>query len=63
MAATSRIRKKRAKSVHIDQAFFNLDAESFQAFNALLDPPVAANPGLERLMAIKPPWEDQPGKA
>jgi len=34
MAATSRIRKKRAKSVHIDQAFFNLDAESFQAFNA-----------------------------
>ena len=61
MVATSRIRKKRAKSV--DQLLFNLDAKRFKAFNALLDAPVAANPGLERLMAIKPPWDDEPGKA
>ena len=49
----------RAKSVIIDQLFFSLDAERFKAFNALLDAPIAANPGLERLMAIKPPWGDQ----
>ena len=51
------------KSVHIDQVFFNLDAECFKAFKALLDAPEAANPGLERLMATKPPWSDQPRKA
>ena len=48
---------------HIDQVFFNLDAESFKAFNALLDAPEAANPGLERLMAVKTPWGDEPLKA
>ena len=47
---------ERAKSVLIDQVFFNLDTERFEAFNALLDAPVAANPGLERLMAVKAPW-------
>ena len=51
------------KSGHIDQVFFNLDAEGFKAFNALLDAPEAANPGLERLMAVKTPWGDQPLKA
>jgi hypothetical protein len=49
----------RAKSVIIDQLFFSLDAERFKAFNALLDAPLAANSGLERLMAIQPPWGDQ----
>ena len=52
-----------AKAAHIDQVFFNLDAESFKAFNALLDAPEAANPGLERLMAVKTPWSDQHRKA
>lgn len=47
---------EKAKSVLIDQVFFSLDEERFKAFNDLLDAPVAANPGLERLMAIKPPW-------
>ena len=51
------------KSGHIDQVFFNLDAEGFNAFNALRDAPEAANPGLERLMAVKTPWGDQPLKA
>ncbi len=54
---------ERAKAVLIDQVFFNLDAERFKAFNALLDAPVAENPGLDRLMALKTPWGDQPGKA
>ena len=49
---------EKAKTVLIDQVFFSLDEERFKAFNDLLDAPVAANPGLERLMAIKPPWGD-----
>lgn len=47
----------RARSVLLDQVFFNLDAERFRQFTNLLDAPPAPNPGLERLMAIKAPWE------
>ena len=47
---------EKAKTVLIDQVFFSLDEARFKAFNDLLDAPVAANPGLERLMAVKPPW-------
>jgi uncharacterized protein (DUF1778 family) len=36
-----------------------LDAESFFAFNDLLDAPLVGNPGLERLMAIRPPWVEE----
>lgn len=50
---------EKAKSVLLDQVFFSLDEERFKAFNDLLDAPVAENPGLERLMAIKPPWGDE----
>jgi uncharacterized protein (DUF1778 family) len=46
----------RAQAVLLDQVFFNLDAEQFKQFNALLDAPPAPNPGLERLMAVKAPW-------
>ena len=48
---------ERAKSVVLDQVFFTLDAEKFAQFAALLDAPPAPNPGLERLMAVKPPWD------
>jgi uncharacterized protein (DUF1778 family) len=37
--------------------FFNLDGERFRQFAALLDAPPAPNPGLERLMAVKAPWD------
>jgi uncharacterized protein (DUF1778 family) len=46
----------RAQSVLLDQVFFRLDAAKFRQFVKLLDAPPAANPGLERLMAVKPPW-------
>ena len=36
---------------------FTLDAEKFRQFNKLLDARPARNPGLERLMAVKPPWD------
>ena len=47
---------ERAQAVLLDQVFFSLDTDQFQQFTALLDAPPASNPGLERLMAIKAPW-------
>lgn len=48
---------ERAQSVLLDQVFFGLDTEKFQQFIAMLDAPPSANAGLERLMAVKAPWE------
>ncbi len=45
----------KAQSVVLDQVFFTLDNSKFKQFTALLDAPPAANPGLERLMAVKAP--------
>lgn len=47
---------ERAQAVVLDQVFFQLDAAQLRQFTALLDAPPAANPGLERLMAVQPPW-------
>lgn len=47
----------KAQSVLLDQVFFKLDAARFREFTALLDAPPAPNPGLERLMAVKAPWD------
>ena len=46
----------RAQAVVLDQVFFSLDADKFEQFNAMLDAPPGPNPGLERLMAVKAPW-------
>jgi uncharacterized protein (DUF1778 family) len=46
----------RAQAVVLDQVFFSLDSDKFQAFTKMLDAPLSGNPGLERLMAIRPPW-------
>lgn len=48
---------ERAQAVLLDQVFFGLDAEKFQQFITLLDAPPRPNKGLERLMAVKAPWE------
>ena len=53
----------KARSVVLDQIFFSLDADKFRQFNELLDSPPAPNSGLERLMAIKPPWLTPASKA
>jgi len=45
---------ERAQSVLLDQTFFSLDV---QRFTELLDAPQAPNPGLAKLMALKPVWE------
>jgi uncharacterized protein (DUF1778 family) len=48
---------ERAQSVLLDQVFFGLDGDKFQQFTAMLDAPPSPNEGLERLMAVKPPWD------
>jgi uncharacterized protein (DUF1778 family) len=48
---------ERAQSVLLDQVFFRLDAEKFEQFAVMLDAPPISNPGLERLMAVKAPWD------
>lgn len=47
---------ERAQAVVLDQVFFGLDAVKFQQFTAMLDAPPTANPGLDRLLAVKAPW-------
>lgn len=47
----------KAQAVVLDQVFFKLDADKFRQFTAMLDAPPAHNPGLERLMAVVPPWK------
>ena len=48
---------ERAQSVLLDQVYFRLDDEKFQAFLDMLDAPPQSNPGLERLRAIKASWD------
>ncbi len=47
---------ERARAILLGQVFFSLDESRFRQFTALLDSPQDANPGLERLMAVKAPW-------
>ena len=53
----------KAQAVMIDQVFFSLDTDKFRQFTQLLDAPPEQNPGLERLMAVKAPWEAKAAKA
>lgn len=50
---------ERAQAVVLDQVHFMLDADKFQQFVDLLDAPPQHNPGLERLLALKPVWDEQ----
>ena len=52
---------ERAQSVLLDQVFFRLDADKFDQFVALLDAAPQPNPGLERLLTVKAPWDGNPG--
>jgi uncharacterized protein (DUF1778 family) len=48
---------EKAQGIMLDQVFFALDAQGFQRFCELLDASPSANPGLERLLATKAPWD------
>lgn len=50
----------KAQSVVLDQVFYLLDSDKFREFTRMLDATPAHNPGLERLMAVKPPWATKP---
>lgn len=52
---------EKAQGVMLDQVFFSLNAQDFQRFIGLLDAPPTANPGLERLLATKAPWDSAAG--
>lgn len=47
-----------AQNVLLDQVHFQLDDGKYQAFVKLLDAPPKQNPGLERLLALKAPWDN-----
>lgn len=53
----------KAQSVLLDQIFFRLDADKLRQFTKLLDAPPAHNPGLERLLTFKTPWNKKSAKA
>lgn len=48
---------EKAQGVMLDQVFFALNPQNFQRFRKLLDAPVKSNPGLERLLITKAPWD------
>jgi len=48
---------QQAQSVLLDQCFFNLEADAFQALTATLDAPPQSHQGLRQLLATPSPWE------
>jgi uncharacterized protein (DUF1778 family) len=46
-----------AESILLDQRYFVLSEAEFKRFAAMLDKPPASNPGLERLLRAKAPWD------
>lgn len=53
---------EKAQGVMLDQIFFQLDTKKFKQFCQLLDAPVRPNEGLDRLFAVKAPWDQAPAK-
>lgn len=48
----------------LDQLLLILEPARFQQFVALLEAPAGPNPGLARLLAVRPPWDadTEPGR-
>jgi len=53
---------EKAQGVMLDQVFFQLDGKKFQQFCQMLDAPARPNEGLNRLLAVKAPWDNVPVK-
>ena len=53
---------EKAQGVMLDQVFFQLDTKKFQQFCRMLDAPARPNKGLERLLAVKAPWDQSTSK-
>ena len=48
---------REAENVLLDRRLFQVDDETYQAFEALLNAPVKDNPALRKLLNNKAPWE------
>jgi uncharacterized protein (DUF1778 family) len=48
---------EKAQSAVLEQVLLEFDEERFRQFTALLDVPSAPNLGLERLLAVRAPWD------
>jgi uncharacterized protein (DUF1778 family) len=46
-----------AESTLLDRVYFRLNDAEFKKFMDMLDNPPARNPGLDRLMSTKAPWD------
>lgn len=46
-----------AEEALLDQRFFQIDADAFDRFTAMLDAPVSPDPRLRALLSRKAPWE------
>jgi uncharacterized protein (DUF1778 family) len=51
---------RQAEDVLLDQTYFALDAESFAAFQAMLDTPPAPTDRLQRTLQARAPWDETP---
>ena len=49
--------REKAEQVLLDQTLFTVTAQQFKAFEALMDKPLADNPGLLQLLAKPAPWD------
>ena len=48
---------REAEAVLLDRAFFQLDEDAFERFNALLDTPPSPSNALRTLLSSKAPWD------
>jgi uncharacterized protein (DUF1778 family) len=48
----------KAEDVLLDQAFFSVDAITFEKLQALLDKPLPTTDKLRRLLKTKAPWDE-----
>lgn len=48
----------RAEEVLLDQAFFSVNADTFEKFQRLLDQPLPKTDKLRRLLNTKAPWDE-----
>ena len=49
--------REKAEQVLLDQTLFTVTAQQFKAFEALMNQPLADNPGLLQLLAKPAPWD------
>ena len=50
--------REKAEQVLLDQTLFSVTAKQYKAFEALMNAPLAGNPGFKRLMARRSPWHE-----